>query len=238
MNTEIEFKIPLTLLGQFHIGTGFGIGRFIDKTTIKDRVGAIYIPGSTIKGKAKHFGRQIANSLGLKGCTEEKPCKSDPCIVCKTFGSPLHQGNFFFSDAILPREIIKSITEESGENPIIPFRLTLNTKTGTKIDRRFGTVEENYLFTIETGMKGVSLFAKIYGRGNDFIFPDKGELPLELVFLLNSLKLITHLGGEGSRGLGRVKVEFEKIFINGKEASSPDSLIKEVEYYDTYSSKS
>ncbi len=234
MNTKIEFKLFVTPLSQFHIGTGFGIGKFIDKATIKNRIGTIYIPGSTIKGKTKYFGRQIANSLNLNYCTEKEPCKGNPCIVCRTFGSPLHQGKFFFSDASLPKEIIKSITEENKENPAIPLRLFLNTKTGTKIDRRYGTTQEDYLFTTETGVRGISLTAKIYGIGDDFIFPEEGELPLELVFLLNSLKLMTHLGGEESRGLGYVKTEWGKIFINGKETSFSDGLIKEVEYYDLY----
>jgi len=237
MNMKIEFKLFITPMSQFHIGTGFGIGKFIDKATIKDKLGAIYIPGSTIKGKAKYFGRQIADSLGLNCCTEEKPCKGNSCIVCRTFGSPLHRGKFFFSDASLPKKFIKSITEESEENPAIPLRFSLNTKTGTKIDRRFGTVQEDYLFTTETGMRGIALVAKIYGIGNDFIFPDGGELPLELVFLLNSLKLITHLGGGESGGLGYVKIEWGKIFINGKETPFSNALIKEVEYYDLYRSE-
>lgn len=237
MNTKIEVELLITLLSQFHIGTGFGIGKFIDKATTKDKLGAIYIPGSTIKGKAKYFGRQIANSLGLDYCTEEKSCKGNPCIVCRTFGSPLHRGQFFFSDASLPKEIMKSITEGSEENSAIPLRFCLNTKTGTKIDRRFGTVQEDYLFTTETGMRGVSLAAKIYGMGNDFILPDKGELPLEFVFLLSSLNLLTHLGGGQSRGFGCAKIEWRKIFMNGKEIPFSSTLIKEVEYYDLYRSE-
>lgn len=234
MDTKIEFKLFITLLSQFHIGAGFGIGKFIDKATIKNKIGAIYIPGSTIKGKAKYFGKQIANSLGLNYCPQEESCKGNPCIVCRTFGSPLHQGKFFFSDANLSEELIKSITEESKENPAIPLRFFLNTKTGTKISRRYGTVQEDHLFTTETGIRGMSLVAKIYGRGNDFIFSDEGKLPLELVFLLNSLKLMTHLGGGKSQGFGCVEIEGGKVFMNGKETLLSDSLIEEVEYYDLY----
>lgn len=217
MNTEIKFKLLITPRSQFHIGTGFGIGRFIDRATIKDKLGAIYIPGSTIKGKAKYFARQMANSFGLNYCTEDNPCKDDPCIVCSTFGSPLHQGKFFFSDATLPKEIIKSLTEENEENPAIPLRFFLNTRTGTKIDRRFGTVEEDHLFTTETGMRGITLTAKIYGIGNEFTFQGKGELPLELNLLLGALSLITHLGGDVSRGLGYVKIECGDVCMNDKK---------------------
>lgn len=238
MNTKIELKLFITLLSQFHIGTGFGIGKFIDKGTIKDKLGAIYVPGSTIKGKAKYFGRQIANSLGLNYCSEEKPCKGNPCILCRTFGSPLHQGKFFFSDATLPEEVTRPITEESEGNPAIPLRFFLNTKTGTKIDRRYGTVQEDYLFTTETGMSGIVFATKIHGIGNDFIFPDEGELPLELVFLLHSLKLITHVGGGKSQGLGYVRIGWGKILINGKETSFSNELINEVQYYDLHRSES
>lgn len=234
MTTKIEFEVLITPLSQFHIGTGFGVGRFIDKATIKDKLGAIYIPGSTIKGKAKYFGRQLANCLDIKCCAEEQPCKANPCIVCRSFGSPLQQGKFFFSDATLPEEIMNSIMGESRENPAIALRFALNTRTGTKIDRRFGTVQEDCLFTTETGMRGIPLAAQIYGIGNDFIFSDEGELPLELVFLLNSFKLISHLGGGKSQGFGRVKIEWGKIFMNGHEAPFRDSLIEEVEYYDLH----
>jgi CRISPR/Cas system CSM-associated protein Csm3 (group 7 of RAMP superfamily) len=217
MNTRIEFELLITPLSQFHIGTGFGVGSFIDRATIKDTLGALYIPGSTIKGKAKYFGRQMANSFGLGYCAEDNPCKGNPCIVCRTFGSPLHQGKFFFSDAKVPEELIKSLTEENDENLAISLRSFLNIKTGTKIDRRFGTVEEDHLFTTETGMRGITLTAKIYGIDNDFTFLDKGELPLELNLLLGSLSLITHLGGDASRGLGYVRIEWGDVFINGKK---------------------
>ena len=217
MNTKIEFKLLITPLSQFHIGTGFGVGRFIDRATIKDKLGAIYIPGSTIKGKAKYFARQMANSFGINYCAEDNQCKGNPCIVCRTFGSPLHQGKFFFSDAKVPEELIKSLTEENNENPAISLRSFLNIKTGTKIDRRFGTVEEDHLFTTETGMRGITLTAKIYGIGNDFTFLDKEELPLELNLLLGALSLITHLGGDASRGLGYVWIEWGEVFMNDEK---------------------
>lgn len=217
MNTKIEFELIITPLSQFHIGTGFGVERFIDRATIKDKLGAVYIPGSTIKGKAKYFGRQMANSFGLGYCTEGNPCREDPCVVCRTFGSPLHQGKFFFSDATLPKEIIESITEENKDKPAIPARFFLNRRPGTKIDRRFGTVEEDHLFTTEAGMRGVRLTAKIYGSGNDFILQGKGKLPLELNLLLGALSLITHLGGDVSRGLGYVRIEWGDVLMNDKK---------------------
>jgi CRISPR/Cas system CSM-associated protein Csm3 (group 7 of RAMP superfamily) len=214
--TKIEFDLFITLLSQSHVGTGFGMGKFIDKTTSKDKIGAIYIPGSTIKGKAKYFGRQIAMSLGVDCCREDKPCKVKPCATCRTFGSPLHQGKFFFSDAKIDQRFIKVIREEEQENPAIPMRFLLNTRTGTKIDRRSRTVQEDYLFTIESSVRGITLTSKIYGAGNDFIFKDYERIPYELLFLLSSLKLITHLGGGSSRGLGRVKIEIGEIHINGE----------------------
>ena len=217
MNTKIEFELIITPLSQFHIGTGFGVERFIDRATIKDKLGAIYIPGSTIKGKAKYFGRQMANSFGLDYCTEDNLCKGDPCIVCRTFGSPLHQGKFFFSDATLPKDIIESIKEKNGENYAIPPGFFLNRRPGTKIDRRFGTVEEDHLFTTEAGMRGIPLTAKIYGRGNDFTFQSTGEFPLELNLLLGALRLITHLGGGVSKGLGSVKIGWDDVCVNDKK---------------------
>ena len=217
MNTKIELKLSITPVSQFHIGTGFGMGKFIDKTTTRNKFGAIYIPGSTIKGKAKYFGRQIAISLGEKYCREDKPCKSEPCIICRTFGSPLYQGKFFFSDANIGKRFTEIINEGEQENPAISMRFFLNTRTGTKIDRKSGTVQEDYLFTTESGMRGVTLSSKIYGVGNDFTFYPKERIPLELLLLINSLKLITHLGGGSSRGLGRVKIEIVKIDINGEE---------------------
>ena len=235
MTTKIELEVFITPLSQFHIGTGFGMGRFIDKATIKNKLGAIYIPGSTIKGKAKYFGRQLAKCLGIECCAQDQPCKGNACIMCRSFGSPLHQGKFFFSDATLPDDIMNYITSESEANTAIPLRFLLNTRTGTKIDRRLGTVEEHHLFTTETGMGGISLTAQIYGIGNDFIFSGEGELPLELAFLLNSFKLISHLGGGKSQGFGRVKIEWGQIFMNGHETPFRDNLMEEVEaLYDLY----
>ncbi|TFH44231.1 MAG: hypothetical protein E4G94_03915 [ANME-2 cluster archaeon] len=215
MNTNIEFELFITPLSQFHIGTGFGMGTFIDKTTAKNKSGTIYIPGSTIKGKAKFFGRQISMSLGVDCCRDDRPCKGQPCTICKTFGSPLHQGKFFFSDANISKSFSSTIKEKEQINPAISMRLFLNTRTGTKIDRRTGTVQEDHLFTTESGIKGITLTSKIYGRGN-FTFFDKNIIPLELRLLIDSMKLITHLGGDSSRGLGRVKIDLGKIYINGE----------------------
>ena len=222
MITKIEFELSITPLSQFHIGTGFGMGKFIDKTTTKNKLGAIYIPGSTIKGKAKYFARQILISLEEKYCREDKPCKGEPCAICRTFGSPLHQGKFFFSDANINEKLTNAIQKERGnekkekENPALSMRLFLNTRTGTKIDRRYGTVQEGHLFTTESGIRGIPLTSKIYGVGNDFIFHDGEKIPFELLLLLKSLKLITHLGGGASRGLGRVKIDIiGRIDING-----------------------
>ncbi len=71
-------------------------------------------------------------------------------------------------------------------------------------------------------MRGITLNAKIYGVVNDFTFQDtgKGKLPEELMLLLKSLSLITHLGGDISRGLGYVKIEWGDVFINGKKVIS------------------
>lgn len=215
MITTIEFKLSITPLSQFHIGTGFGMGKFIDKTTSKNKLGAIYIPGSSIKGKAKYFGRQIAMSLGVNCCKDDRPCKDKTCAICRTFGSPLHQGKFFFSDANISESLTNAIKEEEQKNPAISMRFFLNTRTGTKIDRRTGTVQEDHLFTTESGMRGITLSSNIYGKGNDFTFFGENKIPVELLLLKNSLILITHLGGGSSMGLGRVKIDIGKIYING-----------------------
>lgn len=222
MITKIEFELSITPLSQLHIGTGFGMGKFIDKTTTKNKLGAIYIPGSTIKGKAKYFARQILISLGEEYCREDKPCKGEPCAICRTFGSPLHQGKFFFSDANINEKLTNTIQKEEGnENPALSMRLFLNTRTGTKIDRRYGTVQEDHLFTTESGVRGIPLTSKIYGVGNDFIFHDGKKIPFELLLLLKSLKLITHLGGGASMGLGRVKIDIiGMVDMNGAKVDS------------------
>ena len=218
MNTIIELNVSITTLSQFHIGTGFGMGKFIDKTTSRNKHGAVYIPGSTIKGKAKYFGRQIADSLGEKFCTENNPCRNEPCMICRIFGSALHQGKFFFSDANLSKKFTDIIIEEEGEeNPAHAVRLYLNTRTGTKIDRRSGTVCEDSLFTIESGMRQIMLNSGIYGTGNDFTIKPGEKIPFELLLLIKSLNLITHLGGESSKGLGRVKIDIGPVYINGEE---------------------
>jgi CRISPR/Cas system CSM-associated protein Csm3 (group 7 of RAMP superfamily) len=52
--------------------------------------------------------------------------------------------------------------------------------------------------------------------GNDFI-QGKGNLPVELNLLLGSLSLITHLGGDVSRGLGHVKIEWGDVVMNDEK---------------------
>jgi hypothetical protein len=65
MNTKIEFELLITPLSQFHIGTGFGIGRFIDRATIKDKLGAIYIRALCAEHLALRSTKESSSSLML-----------------------------------------------------------------------------------------------------------------------------------------------------------------------------
>lgn len=221
-----ELKGKMILRSGLHIGSGdmeMRIGG-VDNPVIKHpHTHEPYIPGSSLKGKvrsllemrsglmAKTGGKPVSVKTlhGLEG-EERKQCEK----ILKIFGTgagdsdeaaaaDLGPTRVSFADCLLNEEwkadAIKRnlpLTEVKSENSI-------NRIKGTAENPRFS--ERVPAFTVF----GFSVTLKQLG--------DEEEL---LDYLLEGLKLLEMdaLGGSGSRGYGRIKIDFDDVEVGDKFA--------------------
>ncbi len=186
----------------------------VDLNVITDPKGIPYIPGSSLKGKLRslleiHKGVPFTN--GFHTCKD----KNAICNICKIFGA---LGLETTHTVILPRLIVRdtfldenSITDEMREN--IELKYT-EVKFETAIHRSTGTARSGSLRQIERVPAGA-----IFGPA-EFVFNvyEEGDKDL-LKYLFEAMELLEddYLGGMGSRGYGKVKIENIGIWWNKKE---------------------
>ncbi|MHA1204191.1 MAG: type III-A CRISPR-associated RAMP protein Csm3 [Candidatus Heimdallarchaeaceae archaeon] len=205
-----QLKENILVEGIIEVTTGLHIGGNkdtlqiggVDAPLIKDdRTGKPIIPGSSLKGKMRSSLEYLLgacdqdedNSNVLYVHASQKECDKDKCPICVIFGSSKNEKTFktrlIVRDSIaLDEESIN--TEVKTENVLTRSNLKANPRT---IER----VPAGTIFPLE-------LIYSIYDKNDDReLFPKVFE----------SLTLIEHsyLGGQGSRGYGKVKFYIKKI---------------------------
>lgn len=209
-----EYNITIELKSNLHVGSGFGFAKIIDHTSIKDSEGLAFIPGSTIKGKLRSLCRKIALTLeeeNFKSSDIQKNicdggrvsgkaiCKVElekACILCRLFGSVYQEGKLIFTDATLTDVNAKKILILSKFNRF-DIKEQNETKPGVKVSRGRRTSDPKHLFMSENVSHYLTFKGKIYTKQ-----PLNSD---EKALLKYGLKLLSHIGGQKSRGLGRLK---------------------------------
>jgi CRISPR-associated protein Csm3 len=173
-----------------------------------------YIPGSSLKGKVRslleyQYDRRDRQNRP-KGETDRdngEPCECGQCEICKVFGphkNPSHnQGptRALFRDALLTEESRTWLMEAQTSKGVFFAEV----KTENLVNRNTGTAEHPR--TQERVPAGTKFGFEISVR----IFDDDNEA--EIIGLLKEgLGLLEkdYLGGSGSRGYGKVKLEYDK----------------------------
>jgi CRISPR/Cas system CSM-associated protein Csm3 (group 7 of RAMP superfamily) len=180
--------VTMTLESGYHVGGGKGAGS--NTALVLRRNGIACYPGSSLKGKARHYASQCVGA-------------EDPNIIA-LFGDEGFddvgntQGKLVFGD-LLPA---------SMQNQNSDYR------TGVTIDRYRRTAQDNGLFVSESARAD-----KLCGVIQGLITEEQWRL------LTSALTMIDHIGGDTSRGLGRVTVEIAedeaKNEPTGHAGSSP-----------------
>ena len=213
---KIEGKIILNT--GLHIGAGndeIKIGG-IDNPVVKNPLtNEPYIPGSSLKGKVRTllewYTEKISND-GKPWSTEN----GEGDLITKLFGNGKNEKGYTggptrvsFSDCFLTKESAKKLREKGA--------LT-ESKYEVSIDRKTGTAIRGGLRQTERVPAGAEFNFTISIR----IF-DKDSEEEFIEFLLKGLKLLEYdaLGGNGSRGYGRVEFEFFDNDIEEKFKNIP-----------------
>ena len=197
MFAKIEIKGKIILETGMHIGgsTQFSAIGAIDSPVIRDSFTDLpMIPGSSLKGKIRTLLAKKYHNGKL-----DVPNKDD-IKVRRLFGSSegdIKSSRLIFSDSILSNsEELKKIGVSSTE---IKVENTINRMTAIATPRQ-----------IERAVRGSEFdFSIIYNA------EEESEIKEDLSILKEGLKFLEYdyLGGNGSRGYGRVKIDGLKMDV-------------------------
>lgn len=208
-----------------HIGAGketMEIGD-IDNSVVRDPLtNRPYIPGSSIKGKIRslterNLGMHLERFSGGKIYRHE--CGNPDCQLCRIYGASFEKNSTIPSRTIF-RDLM--LTKESSEvlgEMDTGLELT-EWKFENTIDRVTSKADPRNLERIPAG--AVFDFEIIY----DIVKPE--EVKDDLTTILNGMKLLIddYLGGNGSRGYGKVSFKIEKITLKKSEDYSKEIPIE------------
>ena len=197
IKTEI-IKGTITLETGLHIGgskSSLNIGA-LDTPVIKTPQGVPYIPGSSLKGKVRSL-------LGIKEGSVD--VKYDSGLLIKMFGTSEKEtiSRIIFRDAILDEDQFKLTFKDA----ILDTEFT-EAKYENTIDRKSGTTKRGGLRQIERVPAGtVFNFEVVVNR-----YEENGKQDEDLLAKLKEgFEMLenNYLGGSGSRGYGKVKIEYK-----------------------------
>ncbi len=175
-----------------------------------------YIPGSSLKGKVRSLLEYQLDRRDRQGLPKGEagrgdngePCECGQCPICRVFGphkNPSHdQGptRALFRDAMLTEGSRTWLTEAQTSKGVFFAEV----KTENLVNRNTGTAEHPR--TQERVPAGTEFEFEISVR----IFNDDNEE--EIVGLIKegmALLQQDYLGGSGSRGYGKVKLEYKEV---------------------------
>jgi CRISPR/Cas system CSM-associated protein Csm3 (group 7 of RAMP superfamily) len=230
---KVVIDVRVVFKTTFNVGSGALADSLADKPTVKDGAAMPILPGSSLKGRARHECERIVRSLTgndsivCHGPSAESMCPLDPirlrlddrvkaCPVCQVFGSPWLPAAAQFPD--LRWEHQDEFGEERPPDTMI--------RHGVSISRTRRVAEEQRLFTVETfaPTRETAFIGRI---GGDFTDNDR-ERYGQVGLLVAGLRSITSLGGGRSRGTGWCRVEAKPAeILEGEELAITDGTLKE-----------
>lgn len=216
-----ELRGTITAVTGLHIGMGtqeIHIGG-IDNPVIRHPLtNEPYIPGSSIKGKMRTLLEYYLGKVRIEQNRDGKEIgvpyyplakgevADDP--ICRIFGSGKPEWSASPTRIIVRDAFLSSqFRDEMAQNERSISDL-YEGKFETAIDRKTGTAKGGSLRQTERVVAGTSFdFSIIYK-----VFDEKDEANFSLVKkALDELLPNDALGGSGSRGYGRIKIEYEVI---------------------------
>ncbi len=201
----------IKILTGLHIGAGSDEIRIggMDNPVVKNPVtGEPYIPGSSLKGKARALLEWYLGKVNEKGVPWDEPDDEKGEAICRIFGvsgsADYDKGpsRAIFRDSELTEESKRFLLERGGFT---------EEKTEVSIDRIRGTAGGGGPRKTERVPAGAEFNFEVLYKILDFE-GDGGKKDRDnLKYLLTALKLIEldALGGCGSRGYGKIKFEIE-----------------------------
>jgi CRISPR-associated protein Csm3 len=204
---KIILETGLRIGGQ-ELGVNIG---GIDNPIIRNPLtGEPYIPGSSVKGKMRSLMERLLN-LDISGNKVKRhECEDRECKVCRVFGSTSKNGNnipsrLLVRDAFLTEDSKTKLLSMETDLPYTEW------KTENALDRVTCKADPRSFERIPAGAEFE--FEIIYTAENE------NHIKEDLENIATALELLEddYLGGNGSRGYGKVKFSIEKVIFKSAD---------------------
>ncbi len=217
MKQMCQIPLLITINSPLALSTGFRRG-LIHRTVERDSEGFAYIPASSLKGRVRYACEQIARQIGLRVCRAPRPggmcsAHTNPCLVCRVFGSPGRGSALRWQDARLTQAYKNIFADE------ITRRAQFYTRTQVQLSRTLGVAAPDHLFTGELTIENLTFESAITGWLDVTpIAGDDRNGGYELLLLLAGLRLVNTLGGGNSRGSGHCVIHLPDQVVVGQHS--------------------
>lgn len=222
MNT-ISLNVFAAMRSDWHVGSGHGRTKQIDRAVVRDAAGLPFLPAKTLTGVLRERAFQIAEAL-------DADQSGTPWLDWArwTFGSRPdrdprdgRRGNALVSAALQTTALricaavnVSAVADHVGVTEAELGRATTVLRSGVTISKITGTAEPNQLRTEERARAGLEL------RGVWTIHSEAAPADLwPAVFLIQAAARLTHaVGGMRRRGAGEVDLTVEAPGFDDLEA--------------------
>ena len=208
MFTKVKITGILETVTGLHIGTGGAFSPIgsADSPVVRDALNhRPMIPGSSLKGK-------IRTLLSRAHTGSDCNLSDDPKEICDLFGSQKNRSKVLFSDLFLNEDFMQRLESMDIYSPTeVKFENSINRLTAVANPRQ-----------IERVIRGAQFDLEIICEASG---PD--ELAQNISLLAEGMKLLSldYLGGNGSRGYG--KIRFRELHAESVIGEIADDVLQE-----------
>jgi CRISPR-associated protein Csm3 len=233
---RVFFTFEIETVTGLHIGgsdIGVEIGG-VDKTVIRDKLtNRPYIPGSSLKGKMrslmeKYQGKEKNYPRNLENfhvCLTKEPYET--CEVCQVFGVPGELKHATPTRLIVRDVALSDASAEKLENSGRTDLPYTEVKTEVSIDRVTSAANPRQMERVPAGVNfgDAEIVFSVYG--GDKIDPGRDVANLKALLAAFQLLEDDYLGGQGTRGAGKVKLTNIRVTLrSGDYIGDPKPLGK------------
>jgi len=199
----MRLRFELKLSSDYHVASGHGSGELIDSSLLRDSDGVPVLRGTTLAGLLRDGMRELLKHPSLSGlakCADSKAdaiegggegryCRSDPCPVCRIFGSPSQTKQWTIGSA---RPVSDPVTRELPLNQKLVAAQVVNRSS---VDVRRRRTLPGKLFSREQGSRRLRFRFEMVG-------PDGPSGERDAALLIATARMTRNMGQSRRRGGG------------------------------------
>ena len=203
-----RFELRLTMLSDWHVGSGLGRPGHVDRLIARDADHLPYVPAKTLTGICRDACERLAYGLDggnegrwsqwvtfLFGDQPSRPGETDPTVHPRPAAIAIRP-------ARLPKTLRQKLSGQSPQQRALRDALTF-IKPGVKIDSRSGRALDRHLRFEEMARAGTVLEAECR-----VAWPaEPTQRAAAQALLVAATCLVDRLGGKRRRGAGRCRLE-------------------------------